>query len=250
MSTLSDQIKQGIRNWNNGKDHPLMEYADTLAQAGEQMPKGVSPYLPTILALRETQGGQYNVGKNNIYNLRDNTGHFVSYPDVQTAILGGVNPLYNNVHSSGVVGVLNGDKPENQGLYADFRKSGDTADLWKHWSPPTDNNGSIPEQVDNYNWMMKRFDPNVTSTVAPAQSTNSSPISTTPISQGMSQTTPQPSSVPDPEKIKQGYTVQSIPGGYIMSPPKRTPAPVQQPQGNPFDLGGIINSVFKSFTGG
>lgn len=140
-----------------GPDTPILKNLDLLVDAGNQLPANMDKLLPIILALRETQGGKdladprknRNLGKNNIYNIRNDQGVFQDYPDLQTAVLGN---LGSGGESSGLVGLLSGAKPSNQGIYADFRKTGDPRDLYKRWSPTEDNNGSLEEQLRNHQW--------------------------------------------------------------------------------------------------
>ncbi len=142
-----------------GQDNPLLQNLSLYLQASHQMPQGADPMLPIILALRETQGGRdltnpaknAHLGQNNVYNLRNDTGAFQDYPDLSTAVMGN---LQQGGQSGGVVGLLGGTKPSSAGIYQDWRQNPqDLSKLFAHWSPPTDSNGSLEEQVGNYNWI-------------------------------------------------------------------------------------------------
>jgi hypothetical protein len=132
-----------------GKDTPVLQNLDLLLEAGNKLPSNMDKLLPIILALRETQGGKYNKGNNNPFNIRNNQSKFQDYPDLATAVLGN---LDKGGESSGLVGLLQGAEPSNQSIYADFRRTGDIKDLYKKWSPPEDSNGALEEQLQNYQW--------------------------------------------------------------------------------------------------
>src|SRR3954468_19528469 len=61
-NVAQDLIKQNVAKLY-GKDNPALNYLPQLLDAGKQLPQGVDPYLPLVIALRETQGGRYNVGQ-------------------------------------------------------------------------------------------------------------------------------------------------------------------------------------------
>lgn len=145
-----DQVAQGISKLY-GANTPILQDLPQLMAAGSQLPKGVDPMLPVIIALRETQGGKYNVGANNFFNLRNDQGKFQDYPDANTAINGN---LDQGGQSGGFVGLVNGSKPQSQGIYQDFRQDPtNMAKFFSHYSPTADNNGDMNTQVSNYNWI-------------------------------------------------------------------------------------------------
>jgi len=150
-------LRQGILGWSKGReDIPILSHLDVLEEAGNNLSaQGFDPYLPAIIAIRETQGGrdltepryQGKIGSNNIYNIRNtgqqgNTKPFVDYPNIRTAVLGGPN---GPVQSKGFVGMLL-SSPQ----YQSFRQSKDVRDFLRVYSPPEDLNGPIDEQVGNY----------------------------------------------------------------------------------------------------
>lgn len=145
-----DLVRQNVSKLY-GKDNPALSYLPQLLDAGKQLPQGVDPYLPLIIALRETQGGRYNVGQNNIFNMRNETGAFQDYPDINTAINGN---LAQGGQSGGFTGLVGGSKPSSQSIYQDFRQ--DPSNMQKffaHYSPTADKNGALDEQVQNYQWI-------------------------------------------------------------------------------------------------
>ncbi len=154
-----DEIKQVVTStW--GADTPILNNIDMMIEAGNRLPKNMDPYMPLILSLRETQGGKdlidptknAKLGKNNPYNIRgvqNGVIRFIDYPSLQVATFGGSNGTDT---SEGLVGLLSRNP-----IYAAFRQSGDLKDFFKHWSPPTDNNGNLDEQVQNYQWIRNRF---------------------------------------------------------------------------------------------
>ena len=161
ISIPQEQLAQNIANtW--GKDTPLLKELETYIQAGNKLPGNMEKLLPIALALRETQGGKdlvnpsrnSKLGKNNPYNIRNNTGAFHSYPDSRTASLGN---LDQGGESSGLVGLLSGSEPSNRGYYEDFRRTNNYKDLFKRWSPTADNNGAPEEQVANIEWILNQI---------------------------------------------------------------------------------------------
>lgn len=156
-----DQLAQNIAStW--GKDTPLLQNLALYMQGGNKLSGNMEKLLPLALALRETQGGKdlinpnknSKLGKNNVFNIRNDTGAFQDYPDLQTAIMGN---LQQGGQSGGMVGLLNGEKPSSKGNYSDFRRTNNYADLFKRWSPPTDSNGSLEEQTANIEWILNRL---------------------------------------------------------------------------------------------
>lgn len=155
-----ESVRKGIAA-RYGADNPILSNLDLYMKAGQQLSsqnQGMDPLLPIILALRETQGGKdllnpnnTKLGKNNVFNIRNDTGAFQNYPDLQTAIMGN---LQSGGDSGGLVGLLGGEKPQSKYIYEDFRKDpSNLSALFNHWSPTTDNNGDMNTQVNNYKWI-------------------------------------------------------------------------------------------------
>jgi hypothetical protein len=153
-----DVLRSGIAH-AYGSDNPILADLALYLQASQKMPQGVDPMLPIILALRETQGGRdlsnpnknKKLGKNNVYNLRGEGGAFQDYPDLATAILGN---LDQGGQSGGLVGLIGGTKPSSRYIYENFRQHPqDLATLFEKWSPTSDRNGAMDEQIHNYNWI-------------------------------------------------------------------------------------------------
>ena len=156
-----EQLRQNISDtW--GANTPMLNNLDLFTQAGNQLPGNMEKLLPIALALRETQGGKDNMkpntitGDNNQLNIR-HAGEFVDYPNLPTALLGGANPEASEGRSSGLLGLLSGDKKSNKGIYEDFRRTNDYKDLFKKWSPSNDGNGSMDEQIQNINWILNKI---------------------------------------------------------------------------------------------
>jgi len=156
-----DRLAQNIAStW--GQDTPLLKNLAMYMQAGNKLSGNMEKLLPIALALRETQGGKdllnpaknAKLGKNNVGNLRNETGAFQDYPDEQTAVMGN---LDKGGMSGGIVGLLNGDKATSKSYYEDFRRTNKYSDLFKRWSPPTDSNGSLDEQTANIEWILNRL---------------------------------------------------------------------------------------------
>lgn len=150
------RLRQNISNtW--GSDSPILQNLPLFEKAGQQLSPKENPLLPIVLALRETQGGKDNLkpnaitGNNNYFNIRGVQGNqtrFINYPDLQTALFGGQN---GPDQSQGLVGLLNGP------VYQDYQNSGNIRDLFNHWSPPSDGNGQLPEQEQNFRWILNQL---------------------------------------------------------------------------------------------
>lgn len=161
IAIARETLAKNISNtW--GKDTPILQNLDLYMQGGNQLPGNMEKLLPIAMALRETQGGKdlinpnknSKLGKNNVFNIRNDTGAFQDYPDLATAILGN---LDKGGQSAGMVGLLRGDKPGNKYIYEDYRNSNQWGDLFKRWSPPTDSNGSLEEQQQNIEWILNQL---------------------------------------------------------------------------------------------
>jgi len=152
----ADLVKAAILRWSGGNQNvPALQYADQLAQAGNMMPGHIDPWLPTIMALRETLGGQKMSGQNDaMFNSRNGAGGFQDYSSQNIGILGGSD---QSGQHAGFVGTINHTVPGQSDIYGNFRNTGNMGDFFSHYSPPTDNNGSIPTQINNYNWMRNKM---------------------------------------------------------------------------------------------
>jgi hypothetical protein len=157
---IRSNILAGINDWNkaNGSRVPITDNIDLFVRAAKEFQaKGMDPYLPVILALRETQGGRDNekggiTGKNNVFNIRGQQGgatKFVDYPSLEVAMFGGQN---GQDVSQGLTKLIT----END-IYSDYQNTKDIKDLYKKWSPPEDNNGELTEQEQNYNFFRTKF---------------------------------------------------------------------------------------------
>jgi hypothetical protein len=167
-------LQQGISKWANGNtgNVPIMQHLQAIAQAGNDFAaRGLDPYLPVVMSLRETGGGRdlfipnannkpETKGNNNVYNIRNirdkqgniigqpnNPKQFINYPSIETATLGGDN---NGEHSGGFEGQIF----DNYGAYL---KSKAMEDFFNQYSSPSDGNGSLPEQVKNYQFIKDYF---------------------------------------------------------------------------------------------
>lgn len=165
ISIPQDRLAQNISNtW--GADTPLLKNLALFIQAGNKLPGNMEKLLPIALALRETQGGkdlqnpatmkdlQSGLGENNMFNIRNEQGKFQNYPDLQTAVMGN---LDQGGESGGAYGLLAGTKPSSKYIYEDFRKSNDYKDLFSHWSPSSDKNGSLDEQTKNILYILGKL---------------------------------------------------------------------------------------------
>jgi len=137
-----------------GADAPVATASSAFAQAAQQMPSNIDPFLPAVIALMETGGGAKTVAANNAFNLsgiQNGQNGFVSYPDFNTALLGGDN---GGVQSQGFMGtILNGP------AYSNFRSSGDLADFFGAYTPPGPEYGnpSLEELLGRYQALRSLF---------------------------------------------------------------------------------------------
>lgn len=149
----ADAYRRGFERFKPGI--PVMSIADRFAEAASRLPKNIDPYLPAVLALMETGGGEKVVGDNNAWNLsgtQNGKRGFVGYPDFATALLGGDN---GGVQSQGFVGTVLNDAP-----YAKFRNTGNLADFFQVYTPPGEEYGnpSMEELLDRYARLRALFD--------------------------------------------------------------------------------------------
>jgi hypothetical protein len=144
---LTKQIQAGFMDWGNGKAPNAATLSAQFAQAGKDLP---DPYLPAILALKETRGGTgYMADKNNLMNIQYGGINNSPYETPQDNIVGG------DGHK-GFVGLI------HNGMYDKYLKSGDLHDFFKVYTPTYDNNGKqinapIDEQIKEYNDLRSHF---------------------------------------------------------------------------------------------
>lgn len=148
----ADQIRQGFEKF--APNTPLATQSGVLAQSLQSLSPQIDPKLILALALKETRGGADLVGRqqgvNNDYNVRYG-GKLINYPDLQTALSGGPNPLEGGAQSKGLINMLNGP------LYQNYRQSGNLADFFNTYSNPKDNNPPIATQIQQIQQLMKNF---------------------------------------------------------------------------------------------
>lgn len=126
---------------------PAATLSAQFAQAGQGL---ADPYLPAVLARKETGGGKRMSDKNNLLNiLYGGIGHS-PYDSPEQNIVGGNG-------KKGWMGLMHG------GLYDKYLNSGDLNDFFKVYTPHVDNNGKpinggYPEQISQYNAIRKSFE--------------------------------------------------------------------------------------------
>lgn len=139
LDQLTNAIRQGFLKYGAPEAAANAQY---FAQAGQGLP---DPYMPAILAIKETSAGKRLSHKNNYLNIGPN----IDYPDVKTNLLGG-GP--NN--QKGFAGVM------KSGLYNKYLKSGDLKDFFNTYTPPTYQGGTndpIDKQIKDYNTYKSYF---------------------------------------------------------------------------------------------
>ncbi len=156
LADLTKQIQNGFSNWSGGTPPPIATQSANLATAGQGLP---DPLLPAIMTLIESRGMQDATPKANAnpYNIfypgTQNSVDYQGNPD--TAILGGTTPSGDK--KAGFIGSLKG------GIYNDYLKSGNLADFFSHYSPPSDvaggdpNNPTMQDLLDRYASLRSNF---------------------------------------------------------------------------------------------
>jgi hypothetical protein len=153
-SMSPDQVKQGFLNFNSNS--PLATQSGVISQSLASLSPKIDPKLVLGIALKETRGGadlqnsdRATNGVNNNWNVKP-SGHLVNYPDLQTALLGGSNPLENH-SSKGLINLLNSP------TYQKYQQTGDPADFFNVYSPPGSGNPPIDTQVQQIQSLMKNW---------------------------------------------------------------------------------------------
>lgn len=140
---LEKRILLGLASAGFGSA-PANRLAPQFAQVGAQLPPKVDPFLPVILALMESGGGQYLSSPNNLFNI----GPGFSYPSLEVALMGG-----GPQNQLGFQGLL---RPE--GLYQDFLNSGDLGQFFNKFTPSSDPlNPSQAQLVQRFNTLRGNF---------------------------------------------------------------------------------------------
>ena len=160
QTITADDILRGLTSFaGNNAQVPLATQAAQLAEAGNRLP---DPYLPIVLALKETQGGRDVVnrannggaagaGMNNAWNIMYG-GKLIDYPDYETALMGGGNWGVNGAPQQGLLGTLTG------GLYDNYMRSGNLEDFFSTYSDPSVGNPPMEKQVADYMYLRSLFD--------------------------------------------------------------------------------------------
>ena len=148
IDPLEQMISQGLAKYPGGA--PIATLSAQLAKSGRQIQKaGGDPLLPTVISLKESQGGKKQVGINNPYGLRgtqNGSQQFINYATPEEALFGGT-----IAHPLGFMGNLFKN-------YQPYLKSGNLADFFSTYTPISDSrNPSIQNQIDLYNQLRSYF---------------------------------------------------------------------------------------------
>lgn len=145
------QVRQGFERF--ASNVPLATQSAVISQALQKLSPQIDPKLILALALKESRGGKDLVGRekgvNNPYNVMYQ-GNLINYPDLQTALMGGPNPLEGS-SSRGLINILNSP------LYQKYRQSGNLEDFFNVYSPPNLGNAPINTQVEQALKLMEYF---------------------------------------------------------------------------------------------
>jgi hypothetical protein len=145
-------FQNGFNNYS--PNLPIASQSGLFSQAAQQLPGNIDKFLPAIISLMETSGGRNMAAPNNFFNLsgiQNGQQGLVSYPDLKTALVGGMN---GGVQSQGFMGNL-----LNNPAYKPFLQSGNLADFFKIYTPPGVNNGNptLPMLLNRYDTIRQNF---------------------------------------------------------------------------------------------
>lgn len=141
-AVLSEAIKQGFLRY--GPNTPAATLSGQFARAGQGLP---DPYMPAVLALKETSGGKNMTHDNNLLNILFQGGMGNSgYENPQDGIVGG------DGHR-GFPGVI------HSGAYDNYLKSGNLREFFQHYTPysPGGSNPPYDQQIQQYNQLRSYF---------------------------------------------------------------------------------------------
>lgn len=134
-----DIISRGMQNFSPDAV-PAASMSSQLAQAGQGLP---DPLIAAVMALIESGGGQH-MRNNNLFNI----GPGISYPDLQTAIVGG-----GQNNQLGFQGIM-----REGGPYQQYRQSGNLGDFFNTFTPPSPGNPTLEELLKSYYELRKLFE--------------------------------------------------------------------------------------------
>ncbi len=140
----ASRIQAGFERWRQPAP-PIATMSGQLAQAGQGLPH---PLLPAIMSLVESGGltNQRMADYSNPFGIMSpGTQDLVRYPDPQTAILGGGG-------QRGFAGLMRSGGP-----YEEYLQSGDLADFFKRYTPPSPANPSQEELIQRFNMLRSLF---------------------------------------------------------------------------------------------
>lgn len=139
--SMRDRISSGLSKYQ--QDIPVATLSGELAQAGEGLP---DPFLPVIMSLMETHGGEKMATPNNLFNI----GPGITYDDPITAILGG-----GARDQKGLKGLL-----REGGPYQQYRDTGNLEDFFSRFTPPGEayGNPSMEELLQRYAALRSYFE--------------------------------------------------------------------------------------------
>ena len=151
-SITPSQIQSGFSKF--ASDTPMATQSALIAQALGKLSPNIDPKLILALALKESRGGKDLIGRkqglNNPYNVMPG-GKLANYPDLETALLGGKNPLEGGVESQGLIKLLNSP------IYKKYQESGNPADFFEKYSPAGAGNAPLDTQVEQARKLMEYF---------------------------------------------------------------------------------------------
>ncbi len=138
--SMSDRIRSGLLKYQ--ADIPAATLSSELAQAGMGLP---DPFLPAVMTLMETRGGQDMATPNNLFNI----GPGIEYDDPRTSIIGG-----GERNQKGFEGIM-----REGGLYQPYRDSGRLEDFFSVFTPPGEQYGnpSMEELLKRYQLLRAYF---------------------------------------------------------------------------------------------
>lgn len=148
----ANDFLQGFNNYS--PNLPIASQAGLFSQAAQRLPANVDKFLPAIISLMETSGGQNMSAPNNFFNTygtQNGQNGLISYPNLATALLGGNN---SGVPAQGFVGNL-----LNNPAYQPYLNSGNLSDFFNVYTPPGAEHGNptLPQLMSRYNTIRGNF---------------------------------------------------------------------------------------------
>lgn len=148
-SNFADILRKGFLKFN--ANSPLATVSGSFEKAGQGLP---DPYMPAVLALKETGAGTRPnpLGLNNPLNI----GPDINYPSYDVALNGGGTWGSTGGPQMGFAGLM------KNGMYDNYLKTKSLLDFFQTYTPWKDNNGKVindsyDKQINDYNSLKTQY---------------------------------------------------------------------------------------------